>query len=152
METKGQLKFPSPLQGEGQGGVERCRSTTRVKKGDLSSRSLRKKLRSRMTPAEEKLWYRLRGKRFEGFKFRRQHGIGPYIVDYYCPERSLVIEIDGDVHAYEKQIKKDFLREKYLKKRGLQVVRYTNQEVLKNLEGVLENLYARLVFSRSTSP
>ena len=105
-----------------------------------------------MTPAEEKLWYRLRGKRFEGFKFRRQHGIGPYIVDYYCPERSLVIEIDGDVHAYEKQIKKDFLREKYLKKRGLQVVRYTNQEVLKNLEGVLENLYARLVFSRSTSP
>ena len=73
-------------------------------------------------------------------KFRRQHGIGPYIVDFYCAATQLVIEIDGDVHAEEQQIKKDKQRQQYLQDLGLRIVRYTNNNALNNLNGVLEDL------------
>jgi very-short-patch-repair endonuclease len=93
-----------------------------------------------MTGAEARLWSRLRAKQFHGLKFRRQHGIGPYIVDFYCPDRSLIIEVDGDVHAEEYRIKKDRQRAAYLHALGLQVIRYTNDDILTNLDGVLEDL------------
>ncbi len=86
-----------------------------------------------------------------GLKFRRQHGIGPYIVDFYCPEQSLVIEVDGDSHADADQILKDRQREKYLQSLGLHVIRYINDDILKNLNGVMEDLAKRLS-SGSTSP
>jgi very-short-patch-repair endonuclease len=104
-----------------------------------------------MTGPETRLWSRLRARQFQGLKFRRQHGIGPYIVDFYCPEQSLVIEVDGDSHADADQIVKDRQREKYLRSRGLRVIRYINDDILKNLEGVLEDL-AGEVSSGSTSP
>jgi very-short-patch-repair endonuclease len=72
-------------------------------------------------------------------------------VDFYCPERSLVIEVDGDIHGDQHQIVKDRRRESYLRALGLEVIRYMNDDVLKNLDGVLEDLYER-VLSRSTSP
>lgn len=97
------------------------------------------------------LWAKLRLNQIYGLKFRRQHGIGSYIVDFYCPERRLIIEVDGDVHAAEIQRTKDLNRENYLKSLGLQVVRYTNDEVINNLDGVLEDLSRRL-FRDSTSP
>ncbi len=103
-----------------------------------------------MTSAEIRLWSRLRAKQLQGLKFRRQHGIGPYIVDFYCPEKSLVIEVDGDTHADENQVMKDRQRETYLQSLGLRVIRYMNDDVLNNIEGVLEDLYEKL--SRSTSP
>src|SRR4030095_15394986 len=127
-------------------------NTQRVKKAHASHLPLKREFRIKATPAENKLWFHLRGKRFEKLKFRRQHGIGPYIVDYYCPESNLVIEIDGDVHANPNQIKRDRLRAEYLRGRGLQVIRYTNEEVLKNLEGVLEDLRNWVELRRSTSP
>jgi very-short-patch-repair endonuclease len=68
-----------------------------------------------MAGPEIRLWSRLRSRQLQGLKFRRQHGIGAYIVDFYCPEQSLVIEIDGDSHADTAQIVKDKQREKYLK-------------------------------------
>ena len=116
----------------------------RIQQGDPKNRKKRRLLRSQMTPAETRLWFRFRAKQFLGFKFRRQHGIGPYIVDFYCSERSIVIEVDGDVHANEGQRLKDRAREEALRNLGLQIFRYTNDEVLTNLEGVLENLRARL--------
>ena len=116
----------------------------RMQQGDPKNRKKRRLLRSQMTPAERRLWSRLRANAFLGFKFRRQHGIGPYIVDFYCPERSIVIEVDGDVHANEGQRLKDQTRERALRSLGLQIFRYTNDEVLTNLEGVLENLRAGL--------
>ena len=116
----------------------------RIQQGDPKNRKKRRLLRSQMTPAETRLWLRLRAKEFLGLKFRRQHGIGPYIVDFYCPERSIVIEVDGDVHASEGQRLKDRAREEALRNLGLQIFRYTNDEVLTNLEGVLENLRVRL--------
>lgn len=104
-----------------------------------------------MTAAEARLWLRLRAKQLQGLKFRRQHGIGPYIVDFYCPERSLVIEVDGDAHAEEKQVTKDRQREKYLRSLGLQVIRYVNDDILNNVDGVLENL-SEILSTGSTSP
>ena len=104
-----------------------------------------------MTRAENQLWIRLRSKQFHSLKFRRQHGIGPYIVDFYCPEKAVVIEVDGDVHGVEDQVLRDQEREKKLRSLGLQVIRYTNDDILNNIEGVLEDLSHRLL-SESTSP
>ena len=123
-----------------------------VKKGNVSHLSLKRQLRASLTPAETKLWFHLRAKRFENLKFKRQHGIGPYIVDYYCSEKALVIEIDGDVHAYEEQIVKDRVRSEYLEKLGLRIVRYTNEEVLKNIHDVLQHLQNLISDSSSTAP
>ncbi len=115
-----------------------------IKQGEKGNLNRKRKLRSEMTSAENKLWLRLRGKQLNGLKFRRQHGIGSYIVDFYCPEKRLVIEVDGDVHAYEEQIIKDKEREDYLKALGLQIVRYTNWDILTNMEGVVEDLFRRV--------
>lgn len=123
----------------------------RATKGQASYLNLKRRLRSNMTGPETRLWFRLRARQFQGLKFRRQHGIGPYIVDFYCPEQSLVIEVDGDSHAGAEQIVQDREREKYLQSRGLRVIRYINDDVVKNLDGVLEDLSAK-VSSGSTSP
>ena len=104
-----------------------------------------------MTGPETRLWSRLRARQLQGLKFRRQHGIGPYIEDFYCPERSLVIEVDGASHADADQVVKDRQREQYLQSLGLRIIRYINDDILKNLDGVLENLAERLL-PRSTSP
>ena len=112
---------------------------------------MKRQLRSAMTPAEQVLWTKLRSKQCDSFKFRRQHAIGPFIVDFFCPEQLLIVEIDGDVHAEETQRTKDLQREKYLRSLGLQVIRYTNHEVLDNLDGVLEHLLG-VLSSNSTSP
>lgn len=104
-----------------------------------------------MTGPEKQLWLQLRSRQFQGLKFRRQHGIGPYIVDFYCPERLLVLEIDGDSHAGTEQILKDQERDSYLNSLGLQVIRYLNGDVTNNLAGVLEDLQKQLS-AHSTSP
>ena len=97
----------------------------------------RRSLRKNMTEPEKVLWYNLRGRRFQNVKFRRQHGIGKYIVDYYCSDSLLAIEIDGDTHFSDKSVKYDKERTDYISKRGIRVIRFTNEEVLVNLEGVL---------------
>ena len=123
----------------------------RATRGQAGHLDLKRRLRSNMTGPETRLWSRLRARQLQGLKFRRQHGIGPYIVDFYCPEQSLVIEVDGDGHADTDQILKDRQREKYLQSLGLHVIRYINDDILKNLDGVMEDLAERLS-SRSTSP
>ncbi|BDX03963.1 hypothetical protein MACH16_27110 [Marinomonas pontica] len=79
-------------------------------------------------------------------KFRRQHGIGPYIVDFYCPEKRLVIEIDGDSHYNLDTQVYDRKRDDFMRSLGLQVMRFTNQDILENLGSVLE------VVLQSTQP
>lgn len=123
----------------------------RATRGQAGYLNLKRQLRSNMTGPETRLWSRLRARQFQGLKFRRQHGIGPYIVDFYCPEQSLVIEVDGDSHADADQIVKDGQREKYLRSRGLRVIRYINDDIVKNMDGVLEDLAGK-VSSGSTSP
>src|SRR5215510_3537016 len=123
----------------------------RAIQGQASHVDLKRRLRSDMTGPETRLWSKLRAPQLNGMKFRRQHGIGPYIVDFYCPEQSFVIEIDGDSHADAEQIDKDQRRDRYLQSIGLRVVRYRNNDIIKNLDGVLEDLQTR-ASSGSTSP
>ena len=123
----------------------------RATRGQAGHLGLKRRLRSNMTGPETRLWSRLRARQLQGLKFRRQHGIGPYIVDFYCSEQSLVIEVDGDSHADPDQMLKDQLRDTYLQSLGLRVIRYCNDDIVKNLDGVLEDLAERLS-SGSTSP
>ena len=95
-------------------------------------------LRSNMTTAELKLWAELKGRQLEGVKFRRQHPISPYIVDFYAPQLKLVIEVDGDTH--DEQKKYDSRRTDYLKRKGYDILRFTNEEIYQDLMGVLEKL------------
>jgi len=123
----------------------------RAKAGHSRLLTVKRRLRMEMTVVEQRLWSRLRLSQLQGHKFRRQHGIGPYIVDFYCPERSLVLEVDGETHAEANQMRYDKKREAYLKSLGLRIVRYTNEDVLHNLEGVWADL-ERQVGSTGTSP
>lgn len=102
---------------------------------------LRQKLRNNATESERILWAKLKNSQ-TGFKFRRQHGIGKYIVDFCCPKLRLVIEIDGDSHFLDNTAKqKDEQRETYIKAQGFTIKRYTNIEIKTNLIGVLDDLY-----------
>ena len=93
------------------------------------------------TDAERKLWFLLRDRRLDGIKFRRQVPLGPYILDFVCFERGLVVEVDGGQHA---QSKSDVTRDAYLRAEGFRTVRYWNTDVLKNPDGVLTDLLAQL--------
>lgn len=115
------------------------------------TKHFRRDLRQRSTRAEQVLWTQLRHRRFFGLKFRRQHGIGPYIVDFFCHELHLVIEIDGDSHFVKGAAEYDRQRQDYLEGLRLRVVRFTNDDVLQNLEGVLNNLKSQIERSSSTS-
>jgi len=93
-------------------------------------------LRKTSTKAERLLWRYLRAKRLEGYKFRRQEPIGNYIVDFVCFEKRIVIEVDGSQHQIETD--KDTIRDEWLRKQGFKVLRFWNNEVLRNMEGVYE--------------
>ena len=96
-----------------------------------------RELRRSMTPQEAKLWQHLRRKQLGGLKFRRQHPMYRFILDFFCPQRKLVIEIDGDSHAESAQQAYDRARTEWLEARGLGVIRFTNRQIETNLEGVL---------------
>ncbi len=107
--------------------------------------------RKNPTAAEKKLWYEVLGnKRLDNLKFTRQKPLDEYIVDFYCAELMLAIEIDGDTHASQDQY--DKRRTENLNKYGVQVIRYTNTEVLNNLEGVYQNLCERISAIKSETP
>jgi len=113
--------------------------------------ALSRQNRSNPTPAESKIWREiLRMRQFAHYKFLRQKPLGGYIVDFYCSELRLVIEIDGDSHA--EQVAYDEERTRFLNALGLQVVRYTNDEVLHNLEGVYDDLSRLLKTTMLTPP
>jgi very-short-patch-repair endonuclease len=100
-----------------------------------------------MTDAERRLWYRLRAHRFDGYKFKRQVPIGPYIVDFACLGRKLVVEVDGGQHA---ENARDEVRDGYLRAEGFRVLRFWNNDVLTNTQGVLEVILSAL--EQSPSP
>jgi very-short-patch-repair endonuclease len=96
-----------------------------------------RELRSRQTPAEKRLWHHLKGKQL-GHKFRRQHVIAHSIVDFYCAEARLVIEVDGAVHDYTGD--HDVARQEHLEKLSLRFLRFTNDDVMRNLDGVITHI------------
>lgn len=100
----------------------------------------RKHLRNNMTRAEVIHWSRLKGRKLKGYKFRRQHGIGNYIVDFYCPKLNLAIEVDGKTHYTSEGKQHDNDKESYLEELGIAILRFTNPQVKQNLDGVINQI------------
>src|SRR5262245_13130570 len=96
-------------------------------------------LRQRLTPAEQSLWTELRGRRFAGFKFRRQYTYGPFILDFFCVDAGLAVEVDGETHVGREL--RDQQRAAWLEGRGLKVVRFYNHDLYDEKEVVLEAIY-----------
>ncbi len=103
---------------------------------------LARQMRCEATPAEKLLWEKLRHKQLLGFKFRRQQTIDRFIVDFYCNEARLVVEVDGEIHDYTQE--EDAIRQEFLESLGLQVGRFRNEDVLERMEGVLQDIGAWL--------
>ena len=102
-----------------------------------SLKTRRKSLRSALTPAEAALWRVLQRAQLQNKKFRRQHSIGPYIVDFYCPAERLAVELDGSAHDVPQAAMRDQDRDQFLRNAGIEVLRIENRAVFENLEGVL---------------
>ncbi|MBN8919811.1 MAG: endonuclease domain-containing protein [Rhizobiales bacterium] len=115
---------PSPLRGEGREPV-----------------AVARRLRANMTDAERKLWFALRDRRLGSFKFKRQVPIGSFIVDFVCHDAGLIVEVDGGQHADSAA---DIRRQSWLEAQGFHILRFWNNEVLSNLNGVLQTLLAAL--------
>ena len=99
-----------------------------------------RELRQRPTPAEDELWKALRGRRLAGLKFRRQHPYGPFVLDVFCVEHQLVIEVDGSIHRTPEHAVCDAARTEHLMEHGLRNLRFTNYEVAYHLPDVLNRI------------
>jgi very-short-patch-repair endonuclease len=102
---------------------------------------LQRALRHNMTEAEKALWQRLRGKQLSGYKFRRQHPFGDFVLDFVCLEAKLVIEVDGGQHV---ESNADLVRDAALESAGFRVLRFWNNQVLGELDAVVEKVWAEL--------
>lgn len=100
----------------------------------------RRELRANLTPAEALLWHHLQRSRLEGRKFRRQHSVGPFVLDFYCPSERLAVELEAAAHDHDPATHRDVLRTTYLAATGVRVIRFENQDVVRNPEGVLASI------------
>jgi very-short-patch-repair endonuclease len=101
-------------------------------------------LRKNMTDAELLLWSKLRRIQLKGFQFYRQRIIGNYIADFYCAKASLVVELDGGQHFTDEGTEADRKRDDYMERQGIKVLRFSDRDVFKNLEGVMQRIYENL--------
>jgi very-short-patch-repair endonuclease len=99
-------------------------------------------MRRALAPAELRLWNALRGKQLAGLRFRCQHPVGPFILDFYCAALRLVVEVDGPIHSDPDQRTRDAARTERLETYGYRVLRFSNEAVLEDLAGVLERIAA----------
>jgi len=123
------------------GVVDQLLTSHPMKRHIYNSKSLepnRKELRNALTPAEAFLWDRLKKKQLSGKKFRRQYSVGPYTLDFFCPEARLAVELDGEPHFNVIRQELDAKRDRYLEELGIVVLRFENRDVFENLEFVLE--------------
>jgi very-short-patch-repair endonuclease len=117
------------------------------------SRDRARVLRRRATEPEQRLWWHLRHHLpLDGTHFRRQVPIGPYIADFCCLKAKLIIEVDGDHHGYDENLAKDAKRTEYLASQGYSVLRFSNREVMTEMDGVLEAIYAHLTATPTPNP
>ena len=100
-------------------------------------RTLRRELRKHLTPAEAKLWTHIKSSQLDGRKFRRQHSVGRYILDFYCPQERLGVELDGEVHSFVSAQERDLERDSFLNAQGIKVLRFENKVVFQDVEAVL---------------
>ncbi|MDP8236821.1 MAG: endonuclease domain-containing protein [Candidatus Erginobacter occultus] len=131
---------PLPLGGEG-----RVRGTGNEQmKSSGHTRNLARKLRREQTETEARLWKYLRDRRLKGVKFRRQYPIGKYILDFYCPEARLAVELDGGGHNRPEQRKHDDKRDQEIRGQGIKRLRFWDNDVWRNLDGVLKKIWDEL--------
>ena len=105
-----------------------------------ATKEYRQLLRREETPTERMLWKHLRGKQLDGYRFRQQHGFGPYILDFYCPSIRLGIELDGSVHDTPEAQQKDVDRAEFLNQNHIHVIRFRNEEVEEDIGSVLDKI------------
>jgi very-short-patch-repair endonuclease len=125
----------SPTRGEGE-----------LRRRALSSGQLSaaRRMRRELTPAERKLWHALRAHRFQDLHIRRQVPMGRYIADFICHANRVVIEVDGEQHGFDREATRDRVRDAWFASQGYRVLRFANGEVLRELESVLDTIYARV--------
>jgi very-short-patch-repair endonuclease len=111
---------------------------------DPLQKQRRKELRRNQTEAEKALWLHLRDRQFHGKKFYRQYSAGPYILDFYCPQMKLAVELDGGQHARDENRQYDVARTDYLKALGIDILRFWNHEVLNNTDDVLARMAVKI--------
>ena len=111
----------------------------------------RKQLRNRLTPAEAKLWSLLKNSQLEKRKFRRQHSVGPYVLDFYCPSERLCIELDGAAHFTDGGYEYDSARTEYLDALNIYVIRFENKDLFENTERVLAEIRRNFTSGQTTS-
>ena len=131
--------YPSPTRGEGTAPILPPEKTAQhfYTKESLE---FSKELRKNMTDAESILWYYLRNKQLNGYKFRRQEAVGKYVADFVCYETKIIIELDGGQHNEPDEIERDTTRQKFLESNGFKILRFGNNEIFENLEGVLSKI------------
>jgi very-short-patch-repair endonuclease len=155
-EIKRYLPPPSPASGRGAGGEGKCEQVGEAKKPrpprpvppDLLRHA--REMRGEATDAETLMWYLLRNRRLADAKFRRQHPIGRYIVDFFCKEYRLVVELDGGQHRDQQTY--DARRDAFLREQGLSVLRFWNNDVLGETEGVLQQIWELIEKAKDPSP
>jgi very-short-patch-repair endonuclease len=115
-----------------------------MREEEIRSRKFAKAFRGKLTEAETIVWSRLRLRKRHGVHFRRQHPIGPYIADFACVSARLVIEVDGATHGSESEVAHDLRRDAFMRKRGWRVMRVSNQAVYRDLDDVIEAVFAQI--------
>ena len=108
----------------------------------LKNRHLGRVMRKRLTPAEFKLWQVIRNRQLHGLRFRRQAPLGPYIVDFFCPECRLIVEVDGGHHSHFRRLRADAERDEWLQSQGHTVLRFANPAVMKSRDSVCAAIVA----------
>ncbi len=109
-------------------------------KNDPALKERRRELRQNQTDAERVFWARVRNRQFFGLRFFRQYSIGPYILDFYCPASKLAVELDGSQHNRTEAREYDAARSEFLNAHGIEVIRFWNDEILREIEGALARL------------
>ncbi len=107
----------------------------------IETKNFRHGLRKDATPCERILWHYLKNRQIEGLKFRQQHGYGPYVMDFYCPELRWCIEVDGEAHDTDNQQAKDQDRTDFLNQHGIQVMRVRNEDIENNTPAVIQHIH-----------
>jgi very-short-patch-repair endonuclease len=110
----------------------------------MANIGLARQFRKKETQAEKLMWRWLRNRRFNGYKFRRQHPIGDYQLDFFCEEAELAIELDGSGHGYPRQQSHDNEREKFLTSRGIKTLRFWNSHLMRNAQSIRDTIFNEL--------
>ena len=155
MSKRPHIAESPPLPGRGErievrGSDNSRRKKLRALKSTVTTRA--RCLRKNTTDCEQILWSELRNRKFIDYKFRRQHPIDPYTLDFYCPKLKLAIELDGSGHNYWHRERRDRIRDQFLAKRGITVLRFWNHQVREELESVLEAIWFALEDRNAANP